>query len=662
MIFLLLGDLHYDTPALRPDEPENAYHEMWRERAPRLLDAAAAAARREGASFALQLGDLANAPFGDRATQERALVEAYEAVAAHFDIPVLPVIGNHESYGAYAYPAWRATMNPRLDSLLGAPGHDVSWTREEDGALFVALDSNVDCAPEERLAFVRSAFAAHPDASPVFVLGHAPLLPSPTGQEGYARPFQFDPFGELLRLLQSRGAIYLCADLHTLCCERLADRFGSFSQFCVFSVCTEPKLAFRDGVAYPATDAERAGALRDPDPLRPVPPGTGWRSHTDEPLSGFSWLWHRRAVWSHWAGDGGGFAIVRADGGRVEADWYPWPGDRVARTFVLSDPARDVLPLPARRTETDPGRASVLRVERPAALRGVPARVVLAELPPGWTADGGLARDMPGDAIDIELRRPDRPVPDRAWGYVRTRLESPDGRLLAQDVERFVEQDVIEAPFAEAGAPTAGRTCDLAWNEDALLVSVRVRDDAFAPLSEEAAAEWWKGPSAELFLDPLGKRAERIDLDAAQIVLVPLPGGAVRVLRYRTPAPGSPQETAALAAEDAAASWCFDPATGTLELGLRLAWRAVAPASAPFDPAPGAILGLDAAYRDRPLLGAPVKVHDRPAVWARVRLDQPNVTRAGAKPGIRGTGFRVSGSASGVIRVLFLIDIPAAFL
>ena len=83
---------------------------------------------------------------------------------------------------------------------------------------------------------------------------------------------------------------------------------------------------------------------------------------------------------------------------------------------------------------------------------------------------------------------------------------------------------------------------------------------------------------------------------------------------------------------------------------------------APFDPAPGAILGLDAAYRDRPLLGAEAKVHDRPAVWARVRLDQPNVTRTGAKPGIRGTGFRVSGSASVVIRVLFLIDIPAAFL
>ena len=70
----------------------------------------------------------------------------------------------------------------------------------------------------------------------------------------------------------------------------------------------------------------------------------------------------------------------------------------------------------------------------------------------------------------------------------------------------------------------------------------------------------------------------------------------------------------------------------------------------------------NAPFGDWPLLGAPVKVHDRPAVWARVRLDQPNVTRAGAKPGIRGTGFRVSGSASGVIRVLFLIDIPAVFL
>ena len=152
-------------------------------------------------------------------------------------------------------------------------------------------------------------------------------------------------------------------------------------------------------------------------------------------------------------------------------------------------------------------------------------------------------------------------------------------------------------------------------------MSLAVHEPGFAPVSDADAAEWWKGPSAELFLDPLGKRAERIDLDAAQIVLVPLPGGAVRVLRYRTPAPGAPQETAALAAEDAAASWCFDPATGTLELGLRLAWRAVAPASAPFVPAPGSVLGFDAAWRDRPLLGAEIKVHDRPSVWARVRLE-----------------------------------------
>ena len=636
--FLVLGDLHYDTPALRPDEPENAYHEMWRERAPRLLDAAAAAARREGASFALQLGDLANAPFGDRATQERALVEAYEAVAAHFDIPVLPVIGNHESYGVYAYLAWRATMNPRLDSLLGAPGHDVSWTREEDGALFVALDSNVDCAPEERVAFVRSALAAHPDASPVFVLGHAPLLPSPTGQEGYARPFQFDPFGELLRLLQSRDAIYLCGDLHTLCFERLADRFGAFSQLCVSSVCTEPKLAFRDGIFYPATPAERAGAPRRTGLLRPVPAKTGWRSTTDEPLSGFSWEWHRRAIWSHWEGDGCGFAVVRVEGSRVEADWYAWPGDRVSRTFVLSDPARDVLPLPARRTESEPGQASVLRVEKPAALRGAPARVVLDELPPGWTAVGGTVRDMPGDAIDIELRRPDRPVPDRTWGIVRTRLESPDGRLLAQDVERFVEQDLFVArritaahPGAEAGQAardTRQEACGLSWSSGFLRVELAVRDPDFRPVAEKQAGDWWLGPNAELFLDPLGKRAERIDRDAFQFVLVPLEGGAVRVLRYVTPAPGAPQDMSVLPAADAAGSWLFDPATAGFRLDLRLAWRAATPATAPFEPAPGAVVGFDAAYRDRPLLGAPGKVHDRPAVWARVCLDQPNVTRA----------------------------------
>jgi len=624
LCFLVLGDLHYDTPDLRPGEPENAhnaaYQTMWRERMPRLLDAAAAAAEREGAAFALQLGDLANAPFADRATQERALGEALDAVAARLPVPVLPVIGNHESYGPHAYPAWRAAMNPRLDALLGAPGHDVVWTRRVGDCLFVALDSNIDCPPGRRLAFVRDALDANPDARHVFALGHAPLLPSPTGQEGYARPFQFDPFGELLRLLQSRGAIYLCADLHTLCCERVADRFGAFSQLCVSSVCTEPKLAFRDGLPYPATPAERAGAPRRAGLLRPVPPGTGWRSATDEPLSGFSWEWHRRAVWSHWEGDGCGFAIVRVAGDRVEADWYAWPGDRVSRTFVLSDPARDALPLPARRTETEPGRVSVLWVEKPAALRGAPARVVLDELPPGWTAVGGAVRDMPGDEIEIVLRRPDAPVPARTWGYVRTRLEAPDGRLLAQDVERFVEQDVV--PARPAGAPDRPEgPVALAWDADSLRVSLAVPDADFAPFPAEPPADWWNGPNAELFLDPLGKRSERIDRDAFQLVLLPLAGGGIRVLRYVTPAPGAPQDVAVLGPADAAGSWRRDPATGLPRIDLRLDWRAVAPASAPFVPAPGSLLGFDAAWRDRPLLGAEIKVHDRPSVWARVRLE-----------------------------------------
>lgn len=621
--FLVLGDLHYDTPELRPGEPANGYQEMWRERMPILLGAAAAAAKREGASFAIQLGDLANAPFRDRATQERALGEAYGAVASRLPVPVLPVIGNHESYGPNAYPSWRAAMNPRLDALLGSNGHDICWTRIVGDSLFVAIDSNVNCTPAQRLAFVSSALSACPDARHVFVLGHAPLLPSPTGQEGYARPFQFDPFGELLRLMQSRGATYLCGDLHTLCAMRIADRFGAFSELCVSSVCSTEKLAFRDGIPYPATSEERAGAPRRAGLLRPVPAETGWRSYTDEPLSGFSWEWHRRSIWSHWEGDGCGFAIVRVEDDRVEADFHAWPGDSVSRTFTLSDPAHDVLPLQVRRTETNPGRTSLLRVEKPAALRDVPAQIVLDELPAGWTADGGAVRDMPGDTLEIALRRPAAPVPNRTWGFIRTRLEAHDGRLLAQDIERFVEQDVIEVPKARDGAgggDMTGDSCALHWTDDSLLVSISASDRDFAPPAAEPPAEWWGGPNAELFIDPLGKRAERIDRDAVQIVIIPVEGGAVRAMRIVTPEPGAPQDTAFLPAPEAAGNWRFDPAAGSMRLDLRLAWRAVAPASKQFAPVTGALLGFDAAYRDRPLLGGVVKVHDRPSVWARIRL------------------------------------------
>ena len=64
----------------------------------------------------------------------------------------------------------------------------------------------------------------------------------------------------------------------------------------------------------------------------------------------------------------------------------------------------------------------------------------------------------------------------------------------------------------------------------------------------------------------------------------------------------------------------FNAAERVLEIAAAIPWAAVQPGSGGFTPRAGAVVGVDAAYRDAPLLGGSVKVHDNTSAWGRIRL------------------------------------------
>ena len=610
--FLAVGDLHYDREAFHVPgaAADDGYIAMWKARMPAFLDRMARRARAERAAFALQLGDFANAPFADFDIQCRALEEAWTRIDSALGVTTYPVMGNHESYKAHGYPAYRHVMTPKIAALLGAPSgasHHVHYAFMRGVDLFVAIDTN----RADMFDFVQETFARHPESRYVFVMGHAPILPSSTGQVGYLTPFELDPRGRLLALLQSRNAIYLCGDLHTLgFCEYVGSE-GRFVQIAASSVCTDAKRAFQDGPDYPATTEEAAGARRavggDASPV--------WRRFRD-------------GMVRHWVGDGAMFYVVHVSDARVVATLHLHDREEPAKMFVLHDADTDVQPLGMDLPRYFTPGANAVSLRKPPSLAALPTAVAF-DLPEGWKVEGGNPVAMPGAEATVRIVRPAEPRLSRRPERIRARLLDGEGRLRANAFAIFLHQDVLDVPRHDSaarlphrppmgfeGAP--GRRLEFSWDEERLHVAARLRDETFSPLPPEAAEAWWTGPSLELFLDLRDAKADALDGETWQVALVPVEGAATRILLLTTGPDG--RQVVDRSGRGIEARHAFDAAAGVLEIVASIPWTAVRPVSGPFAPHAGAVVGADAAYRDAPLLGGAVKIHDNPSAWGRFRL------------------------------------------
>lgn len=607
--FLAIGDLHYDREAFHAPgaAADHGFVAMWEQRMPAFLGRMARQARADHAAFALQLGDFVNAPFGGFDFQCRALEEAWECIRSALGITVYPVMGNHESYESHGYPSYRQVMLPRIAALSGEPARDVHYAFQHGGDLFVVIDTNRD----DMLPFVREVFARHPRPRHTFVAGHAPILPASNGAVGYFTPFGLDPHGQLLALLQSRHALYLCGDLHRLSFCEFVSGAGRVVQIAASSVCTDALLAYREEPDYPATPREAAGGPRAvPGDTSPV-----WRRFRDGMVRfGF--------------GDGAMYYVIRVSDARIVAALHVHDRDEPVKTIMLHDAATNVQPLGLALPRFFTPGENAVALRKPAALAGRPAMVAF-DLPEGWGVTDGNPAAMPGPEATLRIVRPAGPRLARCPERIRARLLGPEGRLRANAFEIFLHQDVLDAPRHDPAAPppylpamgpvgAPERRLAFSWDERRLHLAARLRDDAFRPLPPDAVQAWWTGPSLELFLDLRDAKAVSLDGEVWQVVLIPVENRSTDVRLLTTDPDG--RQVVDGSGRGIEVRHAFNAAERVLEIAAAIPWAAVQPGSGGFTPRAGAVVGVDAAYRDAPLLGGSVKVHDNTSAWGRIRL------------------------------------------
>lgn len=273
--FVVLGDIHFDgltsstyhAGYVPPSDPEKAQSyldefsrnaKMWKERMPRLLNAAAGCVRPDTA-FALQLGDLVQGDCNSGAVHQRMMTDAFTTVKAAFGrrLPLYTTCGNHDIRQAGgvstsgAGPACYACLSRLLSAEEGldvAEGSRLNYAFMRGPDLFIFANFNLSASTE--LDFVRSSLAAHPGARYRFLVTHGPPIPSDTSNWSWGlcnsktdTDAAQAPRRELLSLLLANDVIVLAGHVHTTELTELVTDAGRVTQVIASSVFSSEKLA-----------------------------------------------------------------------------------------------------------------------------------------------------------------------------------------------------------------------------------------------------------------------------------------------------------------------------------------------------------------------------------------------------------------------------------
>jgi len=318
---LLLGDAHYDTA------PESVYHahydepderlnriqreefarnaDMWAERCPRLLRAAAAAVRPDTA-FAIQLGDAVQGDCGDPAVHRRMLADAFGLFKhALGPLPLLAVTGNHDIRGPGAPEAAHAFLADWMARETGLPQDASQRVRTipcgPDAFLFVDFN---DVAPEELFA----AIDATAGARHLFLATHGPFVPRDTPWPRWCllgKPEEDAARRELHRRLLARRAIVLAGHTHFLTIDRCERDGGLYDQIVIHGVWSEETPA--GPVEWLESSPEEYGRLARPQA----------DAATLAYLADFG-----RDLTRHFYADSVGFALLRVSDAGVALEYH----------------------------------------------------------------------------------------------------------------------------------------------------------------------------------------------------------------------------------------------------------------------------------------------------------------------------------------------------
>ena len=601
--FGLLGDIHYDGPHLHASDgfyknTSRQYYDDWMkiEKANLRLGAGIFEADPKVA-FVLQSGDFVSGGTGSLELQKQMLTEAWDEIRPIFANcgPFYVINGNHETYdfdkpGQYAYPGFAATIQKFNAKELGRESCEKHFWFRKGPDLYVGYDSNVD-----EYEFVKAAFERNPDARWTFVIGHIPtIVPVPGGIE-LESPVSgnfMDNHERFLTLLQRRNAILLCGDTHTIGFLDYVTGEGRFSQLMGVAVMHNGPFAVTADSPFDY-----------PTDMKPF--FTAITPHQE---------YFKPGLVRYWQAHGAGCWKLEVDDTRVTAVLRTWDRpDEIAKRFVIRGPEVETASVRLELPEQPfrPG-ANRCRVVGAANVKGT----WKFALPKGWAV-----RNFKPAEGTLDVVVPDTPHPVRTREAIRLAAFAADGRIVANEARHFWHQDEIRAVRTAEG---------LKLRLEAPGGAVRPNPD----VAVDGPDKWPSGSALELFVDPLNRKDVAVSSATVQLVIFPTEKGVRSVaIRYPHAAGEGPiwARYGIGVADALAPKWTADPAKveamfeacddGKVRMTVLVPWKAIAPASNPdFVPAAGSLIGLDAAWCDRPVLGGAVKLWDDPSTWANVRL------------------------------------------
>ncbi|MBR4172509.1 MAG: metallophosphoesterase [Kiritimatiellae bacterium] len=259
---LILGDTHFDQ------SPETVYHaaypgsdvsasleatqraefvrngEMWANRIPRLL-AAAASARQSDTAFAIQVGDLIQGDCNNATVHAQMANDAFTAIKTSLggNLPLRLVVGNHDiRNGANNSVAsdYRTWMNGRMTTETGQSVSSTNFSYMQGHDLWIHVDFT-----SPSLSMIRSALTAHADARYKFLVTHGPVIPSDCGSYNWILYGRSEHTNRraLRTLLLQHDVIVIAGHIHTTELEEVVTDEGRITQIIANSVWTREALA-----------------------------------------------------------------------------------------------------------------------------------------------------------------------------------------------------------------------------------------------------------------------------------------------------------------------------------------------------------------------------------------------------------------------------------
>ena len=340
----ILGDTHFDAsptelyhgkwvPRGPKDLRDRKYEfarnaDMWADRLPRLI-AAAAKTRRDDTAFLLHVGDLIQGDCTDYGIQAKMLRDAQAACTKGFgDLPFVVACGNHDIRGG-GERAVDDFVRPLARRMTGRTVDGASFSFRHGPDAFVIVDfMRPDAALLNRMLDETEG------ARYTFFVVHSTIAPSDTWGPYWfllGKPCDTEARRALFARLVSRNAVVLCGHLHVTQIRRWRRGGGELVEFCANSVWRPQEDSVSVLASTPAQFGEYARA--HPTPMHEDHDGC-LQTRTQEEILALQDE-YRPGLVEYRKYRAAGHYLLRVSDGGVSVDFYACDSLAPTMTFEL---------------------------------------------------------------------------------------------------------------------------------------------------------------------------------------------------------------------------------------------------------------------------------------------------------------------------------------